>query len=148
MRAHGVFGLAALLLMSTPAGGQSDPDPSAFDPSLEVPLSDWPAASQPTCAAEPCTPAIAITSHAVTPGDFPLESVWLGEQGAVQVRYVVSETGDVTECNVTHSSGYPRLDAAACTMIRDRWKYRPATEGGKAITQINTANIVFQLYGF
>ena len=82
------------------------------------------------------------------PGDYPPDSVWRGEQGTVAVQYVIGETGDVADCSVTRSSGFPRLDAAACTMIRDRWKYRPATEGGKAIPQITTANIVFQLGGY
>jgi TonB family protein len=117
-------------------------DPSQLDPGLNVPDSYPPAPSQSSCAPEPCTPAIAITSHAMTPADFPPESLRQGEHGTIAVQYVISETGDVTGCRVTRSSGYPRLDVAACTIIRDRWKYRPATAGGKATAQVTTANVV------
>jgi TonB family protein len=147
MRARGAL-LAALLMVTTSAAGQNAAKPDAFDPGLDVPLSDFPALTQPACPAEPCTPAIPITSHAVMPGDYPPDSVSRGEQGTVAVQYVISVTGDVADCSVTRSSGFPRLDAAACTMIRDRWKYRPATEGGKTIPQITTANIVFELGGY
>jgi TonB family protein len=66
-----------------------------------------------------------------------------GEQGTTGVRFLIGETGDVIECNVENSSGYARLDDAACSFVR-RWKYKPATEGGKATTQIATANIEFR----
>ncbi len=120
MRAHGAFGLAAMLLVSTSAAGQPDSVP-------------YP------------TPAIPITSHAVTADDYPLESVRQLEQGASAVRFVISETGDVAECTITESSGHPRLDDAACAMIRSRWKYKPATVNGQPVAQNTTANIVFQL---
>jgi TonB family protein len=110
-------------------------------------LLPWPAASQPSCAEVVCTQAIPITSHAVTADDYPVDSVRQLERGVVRVRYVIDEMGDVTECNVGTSSGYPRLDAAACALVR-RWTYKPATAGGQAVTQNTTANIVFDLTDF
>jgi TonB family protein len=67
------------------------------------------------------------------------------EQGETSVRFVIGETGDVTECIIETSSGYPRLDVAACAMIGGRWKYKPATLGGRAVSQNAKANVVFQL---
>jgi hypothetical protein len=77
------------------------------------------------------TPAVATTSHAVTLADYPRESVRLRESGAVTVTYMINEEGSVTACTVIQTSGNGRLDEAACTMVKRRWKYKPATEDGK-----------------
>ena len=78
--------------------------------------------------------AVATTSHAVTADDYPAQSVLLHETGAVTVTYVVGEVGSVTSCSVVISSGITRLDDAACTMVKRRWKYKPATQGGKPVS--------------
>jgi TonB family protein len=80
------------------------------------------------------TPAVPITSHDVTPGDYPRESVLNHESGEVTITYLVSESGSVTACAILLSSGSPRLDVAACTMARRRWRYKPATEDGKPVS--------------
>ena len=67
------------------------------------------------------------------------------EQGTIRLAFMVSETGDVSECAVEASSGYPRLDAAACAMVVGRWKYKPATLDGKTTSTLNTANVVYLL---
>jgi TonB family protein len=86
-----------------------------------------------------------ITSHAITAEDYPEASVRLQEQGSVTVRYVVGVDGNVTDCQVTMSSGYPRLDDAACQVV-GRWRYRPATVlDNTPIAMWMTSNIVFQL---
>ena len=102
-----------------------------------------PAASQPN-ETRPSTPAVATTSHALTAEDYPAESLRLAEQGTVGVRFVIGDTGDVTECAMTISSGKPRLDDAACAVVR-KWKYMPATRDGMPVAVPSTANIVFQL---
>ncbi len=122
MRAHGVIGIAALTLLVAPA------------------------ASQPLTESAPPTPTVAINSHAVTANDYPADSLRLQEEGAIALRFLISETGDVSECDVETSSGHLRLDEAACAVV-GRWKYDPATKGGKATSQIATANVVFQLVG-
>jgi TonB family protein len=80
------------------------------------------------------TPAVATTSHEVTAADYPRESLLLHESGDVTVTYVISESGSVTACSVIITSGNPRLDQAACAMVRRRWRYRPATEDGHAVS--------------
>jgi protein TonB len=81
----------------------------------------------------------------VTADDYPAISVRLQEQGTVAIKFVVNPAGAVDECAVTTSSGKPRLDDAACTMVKKRWKYKPATQEGKPVAQNTTANVVFQL---
>ncbi|HXJ00682.1 MAG TPA: TonB family protein [Micropepsaceae bacterium] len=78
--------------------------------------------------------AIATTSHAVTPSDYPSQSIRLHENGDVTVTYVVNEMGSVASCSVLVSSGFMRLDESACAMVKKRWKYKPATEDGKPVS--------------
>ena len=91
----------------------------------------------------PSTPAVATTSHAVTAGDYPRESVVRHESGEVTVTYVINETGSIASCSVVLSSGKGRLDEAACAMVKRRWKYKPATEGDKAVTVQYISKVLF-----
>lgn len=91
----------------------------------------------------PSTPAVATTSHDVTRGDYPPESLRLNESGAVTVTYVINEMGSVTSCMVVLSSGNGRLDNAACVLVKRRWKYKPATEDGKPTTVQYISKVVF-----
>jgi protein TonB len=93
----------------------------------------------------PPTPAVATSSHAVTADDYPPISLRLQEQGTVAIKFVINASGSVTDCNVATSSGKPRLDDAACKMVLRRWKYKPATQDGKAVSVQQTANVIFQL---
>jgi protein TonB len=93
----------------------------------------------------PPTPPTAITSHAVTADDYPPVSIRLQEQGKVAIKYLVKEDGTVAECAVTTSSGKTRLDDAACTMVKRRWKFKPATQEGKPVSEYLTAEVIFQL---
>ncbi len=93
----------------------------------------------------PPTPPTPTTSHAVTADDYPPVSIRLQEQGKVAIKYLVKEDGSVSECNVTASSGKSRLDDAACTMVKRRWKFKPATQEGKPVAEYLTADVIFQL---
>jgi TonB family protein len=79
-------------------------------------------------------PAIAITSHAVTAADYPRESLRFHESGDVTVTYQIGESGTVTACAVILTSGNPRLDQAACEMVKKHWRYQPATEDGHPVS--------------
>jgi len=89
------------------------------------------------------TPAIAITPHDVTTADYPGQSLRLHESGEVTVTYEVGESGSVTACAIILSSGNPRLDTAACTMVVRRWKYKPATEDGQPVSIQYISKITF-----
>jgi TonB family protein len=89
------------------------------------------------------TPAIATTSHSVTQGDYPTDSIRFHESGDVTISYVVGESGLISSCSVIITSGNPRLDGAACSMAKKRWRYRPATEDGKAVSARYLSKVVF-----
>jgi TonB family protein len=89
------------------------------------------------------TPAIATTSHAVSSGDYPTDSIRFHESGEVTITYVVNESGFISSCSVVFTSGNPRLDGAACSLAKKRWRYRPATEDGKPVSAHYLSKVVF-----
>jgi TonB family protein len=101
--------------------------------------------SEPGSSPPPPSGPIATTSHAVAAADYPPAAVRLQEQGNVLIKYLVTEAGRVSECNVMVSSGKSILDDAACALAEKNWKFKPATEEGKPVAQYLTAEVVFQL---
>jgi TonB family protein len=91
------------------------------------------------------TPPEPITSHVVTVDDYPVASRGLQEQGTVEVKYLVREDGVVSDCTVTASSGKRLLDIAACTIVKRRWKFKPAMKDGKPFADTVTAGVIFRL---
>jgi periplasmic protein TonB len=54
---------------------------------------------------------------------------WAAEQrigGTVSVAFRVETDGSVTHCSVTRSSGSARLDSYTCSLIEQRFHYRPS----------------------
>ncbi|WCM27741.1 energy transducer TonB [Sphingomonas sp. QA11] len=73
--------------------------------------------------------------------DYPRAAKEALIQGTVSVRYVVAETGRVTECTVTTSSGNAELDETTCRLIRERFRFKPSKdEGGKPVSSIIIEN--------
>ncbi len=87
---------------------------------------------------------VPLNSHAVTVDDYPPDSIHAQEQGRVDVIYLVQNDGTVGTCRVESSSGFPRLDDAACTLVK-RWRFKPAMQDGKQVAEYLTAAVVFQL---
>ena len=104
-----------------------------------------PAATTHTPTDMPSTPPVPITSHAVTSDDYPDLSIRLAEQGLAKIKYLVQPDGTVNECTVIMSSGSSRLDVAACTMVKRRWQFRPATQNGKPVAEYLQADVSFTL---
>jgi periplasmic protein TonB len=88
------------------------------------------------------TPPQAVTSHAVSGADYPLEALILRQMGLTIVRYVVLEDGSIGPVEIVSSSGYPSLDEAATVIVR-RWRFSPATRDGRPIRVWQRANVVF-----
>lgn len=56
---------------------------------------------------------------------------WAAEQrigGTVSVAFRVETDGSVTHCSVTRSSGSARLDSYTCSLIEQRFHYRPSRD--------------------
>jgi protein TonB len=104
-----------------------------------------PVAAAPPPPPPPPTPPTATTSHSVTADDYPPVSIRLQEQGKVSIKYTIAADGTVSDCAVTMSSGKGRLDDAACTMVRKRWKFKPATQDGKPVAYSMPAEVIFAL---
>jgi protein TonB len=77
---------------------------------------------------------------------YPNVSRRLGEQGTVMLRIFVTIAGDPTEIQLKSSSGYPRLDRAALSAVRN-WKFSPATRGNQAVDAWVLVPIRFSLKG-
>jgi len=75
---------------------------------------------------------------------YPQGALEDGAEGTVQLRVLVTETGEVASVEVTRSSGDRRLDAAAKEFVRG-WQYRPAVQDGKPRRVHSTATVVFEL---
>lgn len=58
--------------------------------------------------------------------DYPAESLKNGEEGVVHYRVAINKKGEPMSCEVTGSSGYPRLDEATCQMIVFNAKFNRA----------------------
>ncbi|HEX8667250.1 MAG TPA: TonB family protein [Allosphingosinicella sp.] len=67
----------------------------------------------PAVAADPSPQAEANAAFV----QYPAESLRWSEEGAVRYRVRIDGRGRVTECEVTQSSGYSRLDQATCNML-------------------------------
>ena len=68
---------------------------------------------------------------------YPKESLANGEQGTVRYRVKIDRSGRVTECEVTQSSGYRRLDDATCSLLMDKARFTPARDGRGRTTRSN-----------
>jgi protein TonB len=90
-------------------------------------------------------PAAGISSTHTTP-DYPVQSRALGEKGVVLLAITVDELGRVSAAQVTRSSGFPRLDAAAVSWVTAHWRYRPAMQNGKPIVVKTQATVTFKLH--
>ena len=67
-------------------------------------------------------------SGAITQSDYPRDLREHGLGGRVEFTFTVAPNGRVTRCLVTRSSGVPRLDALTCSLVQQRFVYRPSTD--------------------
>jgi protein TonB len=74
------------------------------------------------------------------PPQYPSALLKKGIGGKVVVSCVVDESGNLSSSRIKQSSGQPELDKAALAAVA-RWKFKPATRGGKKIKA--TCNIPF-----
>lgn len=65
----------------------------------------------------------------ITADDYPPSSIRAGEEGTVAIRWTVDDAGRVRSCEIASTSGFPRLDAAACRAITSRARYAAIAPG-------------------
>lgn len=82
-------------------------------------------------------------THSTPP--YPLEARTLSHQGTAILQLTISPEGDVVAANIVQSSGYAELDVAAVSWVQTHWKYKPAFQGGVAVTSHAQAAVKFDL---
>ncbi|MCX7230112.1 MAG: energy transducer TonB [Burkholderiales bacterium] len=68
------------------------------------------------------------------PPPYPAAARRMGEQGEVRLDVHVGVDGSVIDVQVRASSGSPALDRSAMDAVR-RWRFRPATVDGQAVSE-------------
>lgn len=93
--------------------------------------------------AEPISPLYEI----MRPDDYPAEARRLGEEGAVQMIFDITEKGRVRNCRVAVSSGSRSLDEASCQVLT-RARFKPARdEAGKPKRASGKTSITWDIPG-
>jgi len=102
-------------------------------------------APQPAVPLAPAfTAARSIASTHTTP-EYPFISRRLREQGTLRLKLTIDDKGSVTEAVVVNSSGFERLDEAAVSWVKAKWRYMPAMQGTKAVASMTDAIVEFRL---
>lgn len=76
------------------------------------------------------TPAAPIGEPAqwITSDDYPADALRSGATGVVNFTLAIDETGKVTDCSVTETSGNQSLDDATCALMMARARFSPARD--------------------
>ncbi|NTV09470.1 MAG: energy transducer TonB [Zoogloea sp.] len=116
---------------------------SPAPPALEGASERHPSAAN--AAPAPTTPARFDAAYLNNPAPvYPPLSRRLGEQGKVFLRVQVNPGGLPEEIELKTSSGSSRLDKAALETVR-KWRFVPARQGDKPVTEWVLVPIVFKL---
>jgi protein TonB len=78
------------------------------------------------------------------PPTYPSALLKKGIGGRVLVTCEVDETGSVTRASIKQSSGKAELDQAALQAV-NKWKFKPATKGGRKIKATCTVPFNFEV---
>ncbi len=109
-----------------------------------APPSDMPASNIALAASTASAPSQDLkTTNRVEP-TYPAISRRMGEEGQVQLRVLVDESGKPKDIQMLKSSGFPHLDDAALQAVR-KWRFRAATDGSKNIMAWTQVAMTFKL---
>ncbi|HXG99018.1 MAG TPA: energy transducer TonB [Sphingomicrobium sp.] len=61
--------------------------------------------------------------------DYPRELIRDRVAGMVSVKFTVTPSGSIANCRIARSSGSGMLDHATCSLLTQRLRFRPATDG-------------------
>jgi TonB family protein len=77
--------------------------------------------------------------------DYPQQAQFDDQSGATTFVLTVGTKGRASACDVVTGSGFPQLDVTACTLVRQRARFAPATQGGKPVESKWRSRVVWQL---
>jgi protein TonB len=78
------------------------------------------------------------------PPAYPATAIERRWEGTVLLRIRIDKLGRVTNVSVARTSGYPLLDSAAATAVR-QWRGVPARRGGQAVATVEVLPVQFKL---
>lgn len=78
--------------------------------------------------------------------EYPIEARRANQEGVVGLRIEILENGSPGSIRVARSSGYPALDAAAETAVRN-WRFVPARDSlsGVSVASVTVLSVAFRL---
>lgn len=93
----------------------------------------------------PMTPPSPGASYLHNPKPvYPALARRLGEEGTVVLQVRVSANGLVDSVSIRRTSGYPELDRAALSAVR-QWTFTPASRAGRPVAGWVLVPILFSL---
>ncbi len=82
----------------------------------------------------------------LTSSDYPSGARMMGEQGIVNFRLSVDETGKPSACHIQQSSRPPEFDDAVCKAMMRRARFTPALDkDGKPLASYFRGTVVFKI---
>lgn len=85
---------------------------------------------------------------AIHADDYPSKAFRARAGGIVYLRFVVGPSGRVTSCTVTKSSGRTDLDERTCSLIKRRFRFRPAKNAeGEAVSDVIVGDHTWEILG-
>ena len=79
---------------------------------------------------------------------YPARALAAGEQGAVGFKVTLDRDGYASSCEVTHSSGHPRLDQETCQLILSRATFKGIRDGdGRKVSSVHQGVVNWKLPG-
>jgi TonB family protein len=120
---------------------------AAVDVAAQLPAPPLPPVRDPNDKSQAAAP----TGHPglwVTNDDYPERAMREEREGVAGFRLTIDANGLPTDCEITTSSGHADLDAATCTLVRERSRFTPARDRrGKPIVGTYSNRIIWQIPG-
>jgi TonB family protein len=121
------------------------PVPQAAPPAAPVAEAPPAAAAIPVKRPAPIVRKAASVPGAHTAPPYPPMSVRLDEQGTSLLLVTIGTDGAVSDCAIDKSSGYARLDEAACRHVKQNWKWPPPQQNGEPAIMKTRVEINWQI---
>ncbi|MFA5985496.1 MAG: energy transducer TonB [Methylococcaceae bacterium] len=115
-------------------------------PVQPMPTATPPASSHPSTEAVQSPPHLNADYLDNPKPNYPAISRELGEQGRVLLRALINTDGSVANVAIRTTSGYSRLDQAACDSVK-QWRFVPARQGDQAVSAWVVVPVTFSLEG-
>jgi protein TonB len=126
-------------------GPTVDRGPSGGTGTVDLPPLPPPPPPRPAFLAKGPSPIGSPATWALT-DDYPLRDLEEEHEGITGFRVTVGADGRVSTCTVTRSSGFRGLDAAACSAVKKRARFSPATDdSGQKIAGTYSNSVRWQI---